>query len=155
MVNLSYTVPMQNSHAIEDLLGPLPRPRGSATRLPELHDVVGRGLPASVILRIERKLQLSTAEIVRILEISASTRKRFNRTPRKRLDPALSDRIVRLASTVAEASDLLGDRQKAVEWFKTPIAALGDRRPMDLITSDPGARLVRDELGRIRYGHWA
>jgi putative toxin-antitoxin system antitoxin component (TIGR02293 family) len=117
--------------------------------------VVGRGLPASVILRIERKLQLSTADIVRILEISASTRKRFNRTPRKRLDPALSDRIVRLASTVAEASDLLGDRQKAVEWFKTPIAALGDRRPMDLITSDPGARLVRDELGRIRYGHWA
>jgi putative toxin-antitoxin system antitoxin component (TIGR02293 family) len=77
------------------------------------------------------------------------------RTPSKRLDVAASDRIMRVASSLAEAVEIFGDKNKAVGWFKAPSVALGGQPPIELMTTDPGTKLVRDELSRIRYGHWA
>jgi putative toxin-antitoxin system antitoxin component (TIGR02293 family) len=144
---------MEANHVIENLLGRLPG--GAARGAYQLHALVGEGLPAGVISRIERALDLSAAESARVFGLSATSRKRYKGTPRKRLDPAASDRIVRVVSAVAEAVEIFGDESKAIAWFKTPSLALGDERPIDLMTSDPGAKLVRDELLRIRYGHWA
>jgi putative toxin-antitoxin system antitoxin component (TIGR02293 family) len=143
---------MEANQVIESLLGRLP---GAARGAYQLHALVGEGLPAGVIGRIERTLDLSAAESARVFGLSATSRKRYKGTPRKRLDPAASDRIVRVVSIIAEAVEIFGDEFKAFGWFKTPSLALGNERPIDLMTSDPGAKLVRDELLRIRYGHWA
>lgn len=146
---------MTTTHVIEDFLGPLGRKAGGSINLSELHAMIDEGLPAAVIDRLEKSLALSAAESARMLAVSPTSRKRFKRTPRKRLDMAVSDRIMRLISTIADASDIFGDRIKAIAWFKTPSLALGGERPLDLVMTDPGAKLVRDELGRIRYGHLA
>ena len=143
---------MEANHIIANLLGRQP---GAAHGAYQLHALVGEGLPAGVIGRIERTLDLSAAESARVFGLSATSRKRYKGAPRKRLDPAASDRIMRVVSAVAEAVEIFGDESKAIAWFKTPGLALGDERPIDLMTSDPGAKLVRDELLRIRYGHWA
>lgn len=141
---------------IEEFLGPLPRGRsGRSYRPSELHHLVGEGLPAAVIQRLEKSLHLTATESSRILAVSPSSRKRLKLAPRRRLDVTASDRAVRLASTIAEAADVFGDKEKAIGWFKTRSLALGGVSPLDLMTSDPGAQLVRDELDRIRYGHWA
>lgn len=143
---------METSHVLESFLGQLPDlTRGGY----KLHALVGEGLPAAVIGRIERAMDLSAAESARVFGLSATSRKRYKSTPRRRLDPAATDRIVRVASTVADAAEVFGDESKAIAWFKTPSLALGNERPIDLVSSDPGAKLVRDELLRIRYGHWA
>lgn len=143
---------METSHVLENFLGRLPNlTRGGY----ELHALVREGLPAAVIGRIERAMDLSAAESARVFGLSATSRKRYKSTPRRRLDPTATDRIVRVASTVADAAEVFGDESKAIAWFKTPSLALGSERPIDLMSSDPGARLVRDELLRIRYGHWA
>lgn len=148
---------MENTRVIEEFLGPLPAVRraGRPARPSRLHELVGEGLPAAVISRLEKSLQLSVSESVRILAVSKTSRKRFKRTPRKRLDTAASDRIMRVVSAIAEAVEIFGDKDKAIGWFKTPSIALGGQQPIDLMTTDPGAKLVRDELSRIRYGHWA
>jgi putative toxin-antitoxin system antitoxin component (TIGR02293 family) len=112
-------------------------------------------LPAKVIGKLEKILGLSPLESARLLAISETSRKRFKQTPAKRLDGAASDRVVRVVSTVAEAADIFGDDAKAITWFKTPNLALDGREPLELMTSDPGAKMVRDELNRIRYGHCA
>lgn len=149
-------IAMENARVIEELIGPLPEPRRrGAARLELLHELVGTGLPAAVIGRLEKGLHLSAAESARLLAVSPTSRKRFKRTPRKRLDTAASDRVMRVVSSISEAAEIFGDKDKAVGWFKTPSVALGGRPPIELMTSDPGARLVRDELNRIRYGHWA
>lgn len=144
---------MQTGHVLENLLGRLP---GVTRDGYQLHALVGEGLPAAALCRIERAMDLSAAESARVFGLSAATRKRYKNKPRRRLGPAASDRIVRVASVVAEAVETFGgDESKAIAWFKTPSLALGNERPIDLMSSDPGARLVRHELLRIRYGHWA
>ena len=143
-----------NASIIDEVLGPLPDTK-YPYRLVKLHELVGEGLPASVISRLEKALHLTAPQSARILAVSETSRKRFKQTPRKRLDSAVSDRIMRVISTISDAVEIFGDRGKAIGWFKTLSPALGDLQPIDLMTSDPGAKLVRDELNRIRYGHWA
>lgn len=146
---------MAHAQVIDEVLGPLLPSNGEDGLLGKLHGLVRRGLPARVIDRVEKLLGLSPPQSSRLLAISESSRKRYKHTPAKRLDPAASDRIVRLMTTVVEAEDIFGDRSKAIAWLKTPSFALNGQQPLDLMTSDPGAQLVRDELSRIRYGHWA
>lgn len=146
---------MTHTHVVDDILGPLPPLDGEGGLLGKLHRLVSRGLPARVIDRLEKLLGLSPSQSSRLLAISESSRKRYKHTPAKRLDEAASDRVVRLMTMVAEAEEIFGDRGKAIAWLKTPSLALNGLQPLDLMTSDPGAQLVRDELNRIRYGHWA
>jgi putative toxin-antitoxin system antitoxin component (TIGR02293 family) len=148
---------MHHAHIIDEILGPFPgkqEPEGAGL-LAKLHQLIGKGLPARVIGRLERMLGLSPPQSARILAVSETSRKRFMQTPGKRLDEAASDRVVRIVSSVAEAAEIFGDAQKAIAWFKTPSLALDGQQPIELMTSDPGAKIVRDELNRIRYGHWA
>lgn len=146
-----------HSALMDEVLGPLPKnqPSQGAGALAKLHHLIQRGLPAKVIGKLEKILGLSPPQSARLLGVSETSRKRFKQTPAKRLDEAASDRIVRLVSTLAEAAEIFGDDDKAIAWFKTPSLALNGQPPLELMTSDPGAKLVRDELSRIRYGHWA
>lgn len=146
-----------NSVLIDEILGL--SLRGQTTQgagfLAKLHQLASKGVPARAIGRLERSLGLSPPQGARLLAVSESSRKRFKRSPAKRLNEAASDRIVRIVSAVAEAAEIFGDQNKAIAWFKTPNLALNSQQPLELMTSDPGAKLVRDELNRIRYGHWA
>ena len=145
-----------HSALVDEILGPLGGNQREAGGFPaRLHELIRKGLPARVIGKLERVLGLSPSESTRLLAISATSRKRFKQSPARRLDEAASDRIVRVVSTVAEAAEVLGDDAKAIAWFKTPNLALHGQEPLELMTSDPGAKMVRDELNRIRYGFWA
>ena len=146
---------MAHAQVIDEILGPLLAADGEGSLLAKLHRLVRKGIPARVIDRLEKLLGLSPPQSSRLLAISETSRKRYRHTPAKRLDEAASDRIVRLVSTVIEAEEIFGDRGKAIAWLKTPSLALNGLQPLELMTSDPGAQLVRDELDRIRYGHWA
>lgn len=146
-----------HSALMDEVLGPLPKnqPSQGGGALAKLHQLIQKGLPARVIGKLEKILGLSPPQSARLLGVSETSRKRFKQTPAKRLDEAASDRIVRLVSTLAEAAEIFADDDKAIAWFKTPSLALNGQLPLELMTSDPGAKLVRDELSRIRYGHWA
>jgi putative toxin-antitoxin system antitoxin component (TIGR02293 family) len=145
-----------HSALIDEILGPMAGNHPEGNGLPvRLHQLIRKGLPARVIARLERSLELSPQESTRLLAISETSRKRFKQTPARRLDEAASDRIVRVVSTIAEAGEVFGDEEKAIAWFKTPNLTLDGQVPLELMVSDPGARMVRDELNRIRYGYWA
>ncbi len=68
------------------------------------------------------------------------------------LTAAESDRTVRMARVCANAVEMIGDQDKAIEWLGTPNRALGGERPLDQLDTDTGARMVEDILGRIAYG---
>src|SRR6266566_5989933 len=131
-----------HSALVDEILGPLPKnqmPEGAAF-LAKLHQLIRKGLPARVIGKLEKILELSPVESARLLAISETSRKRFKQSPARRLDTAASDRIVRVVSTVAEAAEIFGDDAKAIAWLKTPSLALNGQEPLELLTSDPGAK---------------
>jgi len=73
-------------------------------------------------------------------------------TPSARLTPEQSDVVIRTASTLAKAIDILGDRKKAAHWLTTPNRALGGEIPIDLLDTWAGAHEVEAVLDRIEYG---
>jgi putative toxin-antitoxin system antitoxin component (TIGR02293 family) len=117
----------------------------------DLAQLVRKGLPASSVKALAEKLALGTAVLSRKLGIAQRTMTR-RLSQRSRLTAAESDRTVRLARVYANAVDMIGDDEKAVEWLRTPNRALGGERPMDQLDTDIGAREVEDILGRIAYG---
>ena len=56
------------------------------------------------------------------------------------------------AELSSKAEDVLGTRERAVEWMLEPAMALAHRRPIELLTTSVGAQLVEDVIERMRYG---
>ncbi len=52
----------------------------------------------------------------------------------------------------ARAIDALGSAEKADRWMRKPDRALAGQRPIDLLGSEEGTRVVDDALGRLRHG---
>ena len=48
--------------------------------------------------------------------------------------------------------EVFGDKDKARQWMRSPILALGDQAPLDLLDSAEGIELVMHTLGRIEMG---
>lgn len=139
------------AYTIPDILGGeviLGRPIGKSGALAEL---VREGLPVRSLFLLAERLDLRQAEISEKIGIPQRTLTR-RITQHSRLTPAESDRTVRLAQVYANASETLGDGDKAAAWLKTPNRALRGERPLDQLDTDPGVREVEDLLGRIAYG---
>lgn len=65
-------------------------------------------------------------------------------------DLVQSDHIDRIARGVAHAIDVLG-RDEALTWLRQPNIALGQRIPLDMLSTDAGARQVEQIIGRIEH----
>jgi putative toxin-antitoxin system antitoxin component (TIGR02293 family) len=59
-----------------------------------------------------------------------------------------------LVSVTARAIEVLGTREKALRWLRTPIRSLGDRTPLSQLETPDGITRVEDVLGRIEHGVW-
>lgn len=44
------------------------------------------------------------------------------------------------------------DQERFLRWLRQPCDALGGKKPITLLSSEEGAKLVKDELVRIDYG---
>ena len=114
---------------------------------------VERGLPVRAYEAVAEALELSPAEEDRLLQVSLRTRARWKR--RARLDPATSDRLVRLARIMALAVMVLESRENAVAWLREPSDALRGRSPLAAIATDPGAEKVSNMLYQMEHGVYA
>jgi putative toxin-antitoxin system antitoxin component (TIGR02293 family) len=125
---------------------------GKTVRKPDdLAQCVREGLPASSVAVLAQRLHLSKTALSRKLGIPQRTMtRRLNQG--SVLTSAESDRMVRMARVYANAVEMIGDQEKAVEWLLTPNRALGGERPLNQLDTDVGARLVEDILGRIAFG---
>jgi putative toxin-antitoxin system antitoxin component (TIGR02293 family) len=117
----------------------------------DLAELVREGLPANSVRVLAGKLSIGNAALSLKLGIPQRTLTR-RLGQRSRLTAAESDRTARAARVYANAVEMIGDEQTAVQWLLTPNRALGGERPLDRLDTDVGAREVEDILGRIAYG---
>jgi putative toxin-antitoxin system antitoxin component (TIGR02293 family) len=126
------------------------RQRAKRLSPPEVRDAVRNGLPYSSLEALQTALDLSLKELGVILGIPERTIAR--RRDEQHLTAAESDRLYRVARTLAHAASVLGTIEKARLWLKRPNRALGDETPLTLLDTDLGARQVEETLLRIVYG---
>lgn len=117
----------------------------------DLAQFIREGLPAGSVAALAQSLHLGSTVLSRKLGIPQRTLTR-RLSQGSLLTSAESDRAVRMARVYAHAVTMIGDREKALEWLRTPNRALGGEKPLDQIDTDMGARMVEDILGRIAYG---
>jgi len=115
--------------------------------------VIREGIPAAAVEAILSTVHLSQAELAQALGIPERTLAR-----RKRegvLNSEESSKLLRLARAVSRASEVFDDPAAAVDWLKSPNAALRGNAPLSLLDTDIGAESVLDTLGRIEHGVFA
>ena len=68
--------------------------------------------------------------------------------PRQKADPE------ELTKAVARATEVLGDRDAALRWLGTPVAALDYATPVSLLGTPQGVTRVNDVLTQMEHGVW-
>ena len=144
------TPPFDPYAEIRSLLG-TKRATGTLSAAEALADSIRKGLPSSALVAFSKKTRISEETIIRLLTVPERTwrRKLAERKPFTQLQ---SDRLFRIAQIVARATEVLGDRARAVRWMTEENRALGGARPLELLDTEIGEAQVRDVLGRIDYG---
>jgi putative toxin-antitoxin system antitoxin component (TIGR02293 family) len=118
---------------------------------PRLVKRLGDGLPFTAFERLRRSLDLSAKDLAGLILISARTLAR--RKEQGRLRPDESDRLVRVARVFGRAIDLFeGDAVAARMWLRKENAALGGASPLEMVTSEVGAREIDGLIGRLEHG---
>jgi putative toxin-antitoxin system antitoxin component (TIGR02293 family) len=111
--------------------------------------LVARGLPVRSVSRlIERGIP--DHEIYRTVIPRRTFARRL--AADARLSPDESDRAERVARVLALATVVLGDNRRAIEWLSTQKQRFAGARPLDLLESTAGAKLVESTLRQAYYG---
>lgn len=109
---------------------------------------IQKGFPTSTVEALLREKTISLQELYKFI----SPRTWARRVKEHRLSPEESDRIAMMKRMVAFAEDVFGNKNKAYTWLRTANRALENQKPLDLLQSEAGTRLVEALLGRIQHG---
>ena len=124
---------------------------GAGLRANSVSYNLGReGLPVSALETPIRRGVLSRAEAKRLVipRRTLSHRRRQGEP----LTTNESDKLTRVVRVAALGEENVQDEEKAHGWLRDPNRALGGERPLDLLETEGGARLVEQVLGRIAHG---
>jgi putative toxin-antitoxin system antitoxin component (TIGR02293 family) len=116
----------------------------------DLARMIHEGLPARAVDEVLASGLLTPGELY---ELVIPRRTLAHRKEKQQvLSPEQSDRLTRVVRVMARAEEALGEREKAGRWMRKANRALEGSRPLDLLGSDVGARMVERVLGRIEHG---
>jgi putative toxin-antitoxin system antitoxin component (TIGR02293 family) len=115
----------------------------------DLAEIVERGLPTDSLALLKLR-GLSFTEVSEIV-ISPRTLK-HRRARGEHLSHEETDRMVRVARIVALADEIFGDHSKALLWLRTEDDRIGGRRPLSMLQTEAGGRVVENLLWQIDEG---
>lgn len=121
------------------------------------HDAVMKGVSGRTLTRIWESTRgaLPTDALLKAIGVSARTVHRIKTDPDKPLDSRTTDGIYRLESVRTMAEEVLGSAEATNEWLNTEAMGLEFRKPIDLLSTSPGAEAVKTLLQRMKYGVYA
>lgn len=115
--------------------------------------VIRQGIPSAASESLAKTLRMTQSELAASLGIPERTLAR--RKKEGMFNSEESAKLVRLARVVERAGEVFEDLDAALDWLKSPNAALSGVTPLSLLDTDIGAETVLDTLGRIEHGVFA
>ena len=94
---------------------------------------------------------LSGKDWAKLLHVSERTLQRMQEDKRT-LDVDASERLLEINRLFEHGGEVFGSEERFRTWIGREVLALGGRRPIDLMQTLAGIRLVNTELGRIEWG---
>jgi len=108
------------------------------------------GFPASAADFLGTNIQVSTAELAKMLGMT--TRVLARRRREGVLSSQESERLFRTARAIAQSEEAFGDLKNALDWLRAPLIVLGGVTPISLLDTEMGGELVLRILINIVYG---
>lgn len=109
-------------------------------------------LSVDVLGQAVEYLAVPKGELMKILDFKPSSLSTWSNRPARILPKNESDRLARLARVTGIVEQMLESKEDAVEWLNTVVPALGSRKPLSLLGTDGGARMVENTLMRSLAG---
>lgn len=128
---------------------------GSFTLPPSNLDLIAaarKGLHKSALRSLCETFEIMLSDLEPILSVSKRSLQRYEAQGDKVLPKPLSDHILQLLKVYERALEVFGTREKALEWLKSPIVALGHQIPFSLLDTSAGIEMVMAEFVRIDHG---
>jgi putative toxin-antitoxin system antitoxin component (TIGR02293 family) len=125
--------------------------------------LIKSGVPATAAKRLFAGLDIAQRDTLRALDLPVATINKMAKAAR-RLDPAASERVLGIARLVGQVQAMVEesgnpDGFDAAEWvsrwLREPVAALGGKRPLDLLDTMEGQSLVSQALARMQTGAYS
>lgn len=117
----------------------------------DLVDVTRVGLPKKSLDTLAKKLGVSMERMSALLHISHRTIQR--KSPTDHLSVHVSEQILSIAEVVRKGLEVFeDDEQELEEWLHGPISSLDYKKPIDLMDTTFGTRILIKILGRIEHG---
>ena len=114
-----------------------------------LVELTRHGLPGDSIKVLSKNLGITVTELSRFLRVSSHTLMRHRG---KLINKHLSDQLLMIGIVVVRSIELFQSNEKASRWLRSPVLALGNIRPLDLLDTTTGVTLVLNLLGKIEQG---
>jgi putative toxin-antitoxin system antitoxin component (TIGR02293 family) len=115
----------------------------------EMLRIVEGKLAPSIIKRLI-SLGLDRSEIEAVIIPLRTLQHRRSR--REKLTVEESDRVLRTIRVLSLTESIYGGRDRALAWLRTPHARLDARKPLSLLNTDTGSRIVEELLIQIDEG---
>jgi putative toxin-antitoxin system antitoxin component (TIGR02293 family) len=116
--------------------------------------VVRKGISPKEFEHVQKSTSFSTLQWARLLQLSERTLQRY-RDENKVFQPVQSERILDIALLYDYGIDVFEDKDNFEAWLNSKIPALGNQQPIDLLDTQFGIQLVKDQLTRIAHGIFA
>lgn len=111
---------------------------------------IQKGLPAKAVRDLVADPAVTIADVARVVGPRRTLDRRLKEN--SALTPEESDRFARFVRILQLATHIFGNRAEAMEWLGTPKIRFEGERPLDLIKTDTGARLIEEVLEQSRHG---
>lgn len=119
-----------------------------------VHGFLQAGLKGKVLADLRRHCHIVFVDeaVWPALGMSQRTVQRFEADREKPLSSDQSSRAWKLAEILARATPVFGSQEAAETWLSEPARALEGKKPIELLSTQPGTQLVEDLLQQIDYG---
>ncbi len=113
------------------------------------------GIPYRIFKLIKEESPFDDDDWANFLNISKRSLDRFKAAGDHIFKPAHAEKIFELAEVTQLGAQVFESRKQFYDWLNTPSFALGDFKPIDLLSNSFGKNLVLDELHHIDQGIFA
>ncbi|MBC8048135.1 MAG: DUF2384 domain-containing protein [Fimbriimonadaceae bacterium] len=116
----------------------------------DLMQLTRNGLQLAAVIRVAQFLNITLDKMANILHISPRTVQRKKDTDV--LSPYSSEQAIEVAEVIAKGMEIFRDREKFNKWMQSEIRALNFQKPIDMLDTSFGTKLILQVLGRIEHG---
>lgn len=110
------------------------------------------GLAGSAVRSLTEALHMPRVVVSEILNVDESNVARLYQRPR--VSVAQSESIMDTTRLMLKAVRVFGNQDLATEWLQTPVPALGNARPFDLMDTFEGRKWIDQVLSNIESGEF-